>query len=89
MVTMFARHEVEDFGKWKAAYDAFDKERKTMGVTGDGVYRADDDPNNVTIYHRFANVDTARKFAGSARLKEVMKGAGVVGSPDIWITNEA
>jgi len=89
MATLFARHDVKDFAAWKAAYDAFDAERQTMGVTDHGVYRADDDPNQVTVYHHFESVDAAKAFAGSARLKEIMEEAGVVGTPDIWITNRA
>lgn len=89
MATLFVRHEVADFGKWKQAYDAFDEERKTMGVTGDGVYQADGNPNDVTVYHHFASMDAAKAFARSDRLKEVMKGAGVTGEPDIWFATKA
>ena len=89
MATMFARHEVKDFATWKASYDSFDKERKGMGVTGAGVYQAEDDPNNVTIFHEFQSMDAAKKFAGSDRLKEVMRNAGVVGAPEIWFTKRA
>jgi hypothetical protein len=84
MTTLFVRHKVRNFDKWKAAYDAFDAERKTMGVTGQGVYQADGNPNELTVYHEFSNLDKAKAFAGSDRLKEVMEGAGVVGSPDVW-----
>jgi hypothetical protein len=79
---------VKDFGKWKAAYDAFDGERKTMGVTGHGVYRSDDNPNEVTIYHHFTSIEEAKAFGDSPRLKEVMASAGVEGPPDIWFTNQ-
>jgi hypothetical protein len=88
MATLFVRHKVEDFGTWKKAYDAFDNERKTMGVTGHGVYQLEGNPNDVTVFHKFDNMDTAKNFANSDRLKEVMKGAGVVGSPDMWFTIE-
>jgi hypothetical protein len=88
MATLFVRHDVKDFGAWKVAYDAFDGERKTMGVTGHGVFQAEGNPNDVTVFHKFDNMDAAKQFAGSARLKEVMEGAGVVGSPTIWFTNE-
>jgi hypothetical protein len=84
MATMFARHKVNDFAGWKATYDAFDEERQRMGVTGHGVYQTDGDPNDVMVYHHFDTMDAARTFAGSARLKEVMQQAGVVGAPDIW-----
>ncbi len=88
MATLFVRHQVKEFGAWKTAYDAFDAERKTMGVTSHGVYQADGNPNDITVYHRFNSMDAAKEFAGSARLKQVMEAAGVVGAPDIWFTNE-
>ena len=87
MATLFVRHEVKDFGAWKAAYDAFDAERSGMGVTGQGAYQEDGNPNDVTVYHHFDNMEAAKSFAGSSRLQEVMQGAGVVGTPTIWFTN--
>ena len=89
MATMFVRHIVRDFDTWKAAYDAFDSERQTMGVIGHGVYQAEGDRNDVTVYHHFDSMDVAKSFAGSARLKEVMQQAGVKGTPDFWFTTKA
>jgi hypothetical protein len=86
MATMFVRHEVSDFGAWKKAYDDFDSERQSMGVTGHGAYQADGNPNEVTVYHHFDDMETARSFATSPRLQQVMKEAGVVGDPNIWFT---
>jgi hypothetical protein len=86
---MFVRHRVKDFAAWKTAYDEFDTERKSMGVTGEGVYQTDGDPNDVTVYHHFDNMETARAFMNSPRLKEVMEDAGVDGPPDVWFVNKA
>ena len=88
MAVLFVRHKVEDYGSWKAAYDKFDAERKTMGVMGHGVFQAEDNPNDVTIYHEFDTMDTAKSFVGSARLKEIMESAGVVGPPEMWFTTK-
>ena len=84
MATLFVRHDVADFGTWKKAYDDFDAERRTMGVTGHGVYQADGAPNSVTVYHHFDTMSAAKAFASSARLREVMTAAGVQGIPDVW-----
>jgi quinol monooxygenase YgiN len=89
MATLFVKHDVEDFGTWKRAYDAFSAERETMGVTGHGVYQAEGNPNNVTIYHHFESMDAAKAFMGSDRLREVMTGAGVQGEPDVWFAIKA
>ena len=88
MATLFVRHNVKEFGAWKTAYDAFDTERKSLGVTGHGVYQADDNPNDVTLYHHFDNMGAAKAFIDSPKLKEVMDSAGVIGPPDIWFTNQ-
>lgn len=88
MATLFVRHDVSDYERWRKAYDDFDAERKSMGVTDDGVYQADENPNDVTVYHEFDSIQAARAFAGSTRLREVMKSAGVEGEPRIWFTNK-
>ena len=89
MVRLFVRHKVADFSKWKKAYDDFDKERRGMGVAGDAVYQSADDPNDVTIWHDFASLQSGRSFVESARLREVMTSAGVAGTPTMWFTNPA
>lgn len=89
MVRMFVRHPVQDFTTWKQAYDDFDAERSEWGVRGDAVFQSVDDPNDVTVWHDFDDVDSAREFAGSERLREVMSSAGVAGEPTIWYTTPA
>jgi len=79
---------VADYAKWRKAYNDFDTERRSMGVSGHGVYQLDGNPNDVTVYHEFASIDAAKAFAGNPRLKEVMQAAGVEGAPDIWIANK-
>lgn len=87
MATLFVRHDVKDFATWKSAYDAFDAERIQMGVTGQGVYQSNDNPNEVTAYHHFDSMNAAKSFVESPRLKEVMQEAGVIGTPTIWLAN--
>jgi len=86
MATLFVRHTVADYTKWRTAYDDFDAERRSMGVSSDGVYQLDGNPNDVTVYHEFATAEAAKAFAASPRLKEVMSNAGVQGAPTVWIT---
>ena len=88
MATLFIRHRVADYGKWRKAYDDFDTERGGMGVSGHGVYKLDGNPNDVTIYHEFTSMQAAKAFAENPRLKEVMQAAGVQGEPDIWFANK-
>ncbi len=87
MATLFVRHNVADFETWKKAYDAFDAERLSMGVTGHSVYQADGDPCDITVYHHFDSMQKAKAFVESPRVREVMQQAGVRGTPDAWFTN--
>ena len=86
MATLFVRHTVADYSAWRKGYDEFDAQRRSMGVTSDGVYQLDGNPNDITAYHEFNSMDAAKAFAGSNELREAMGRAGVVGAPEIWFT---
>jgi hypothetical protein len=84
MVRVFLRHPVEDYGAWRVVYDDHDGMRRDMGVTGDGVYRAIDDPNDVTVWHDFEDAPSAETFVLSGELKLALTRAGVAAPPEIW-----
>jgi hypothetical protein len=74
---------VEDYDKWRAVYDDFDAYRKANGIVGHAVNQELGKPNQVIVYQQANDIETLRKFADSAELKETMQKAGVVGPPDI------
>lgn len=86
MTTLFVRHQTADYAAWRRVYDAFQAKAKTLGVQADAVYRAQDDPNNITVTHDFASLEAAQAFVGSTELQTAMHDAGVVGAPTIWFT---
>jgi hypothetical protein len=87
MVRLFIRHDVADYDTWREGYDAFDETRRGMGVTGDAVYQAVGNPNDVTVTHDFESEDAAKAVLSSPELKGAMANAGVVGEPQVWITS--
>lgn len=89
MVRLFVRHKVRNYAKWRKVYDAFDKERRAMGVLGAAVFRSADGGIDVTVWHDFATARKAKAFASSAKLRTAMREAGVLGAPKIWIATEA
>lgn len=89
MATLFVRHIVADNAAWRKGYDGFAATRRELGVTSDGVYQLDGNPNDLTVYHEFASMEAAKAFAASPELKEAMAQAGVQGHADIWFTNKA
>jgi len=64
MVRMFVRHKVNDYAAWRKAYDDFEATRASLGASGHGIFRAADDPNDVTAWHDFDS-SPARPISGS------------------------
>src|SRR5947207_11570807 len=89
MVRLFVRHTVADYAAWRQVYDAFDAQRRPMGVIAHAVYQSLDDPNDVTVWHDFATREQAEAFAGSEALRSAMQRAGVQGRPMVWFVTEA
>jgi hypothetical protein len=88
MATLFVRHQVEDYGTWRRAYDSVAPMQKRAGVVADAVYQADGDPNDVTVSHEFRSISEAKALAGSAELRDAMVSAGVIGAPTIWLAEK-
>ena len=49
-----------DGGEITIAKDGFHTERADMGVTVHAVYQAVDNPKNITVWHDFSSIDSAR-----------------------------
>ena len=88
MATLFVKHTVSDYSKWKSIYDRFASTRKEMGVTGASVHRDPNDANTLIVVHHFADLDAARGFVESEELKSAMANAGVSGPPEIWLAED-
>lgn len=89
MATLFVRHTVADYAAWRRIFDGFAPTQEAMGVTDKAVFRAADDPNDVTVTHEFATLEAAKAFAGSPELKGAMHDAGVTSVPSIWFATRA
>ena len=87
-VRVFVRHEVGDYASWKKAHDDFAPTRRKLGVTAQEVYRAIDNPNDVTVILDFKNIEKARAFAASPELRAAMEKAGITGTPQVWFTTK-
>jgi hypothetical protein len=89
MVRLFARHSVADYAAWRRAYDAFDAERRNLGVTAHAAYRSVNDPNDVIVWHDFDTRERAEAFMSSENLRRALERAGVQGQPTVWLAEEA
>jgi hypothetical protein len=88
MASMFMKHRVVDYAKWKPVFDEHESMRRAGGVTGHSVHCQADDPNVVIIALRVSDVNKAKQFAGSDELKAAMARAGVHRPPEIWFADD-
>ena len=89
MTTLFVRHQVADYARWRQVYDNFGPTQHRLGVKTQAVYRAADNPNDVTVTHDFAALEAAQQFAASDDLRNAMSDAGIIGEPTIWFASKA
>jgi len=83
MVTLFIKHDVSDYGKWKAVYDSFAQKRKAYGVVGANVWREAHSPQTIIVTHDFNTLAEATALASAEEMKAVMGEAGVISAPEI------
>jgi heme-degrading monooxygenase HmoA len=88
MAYILVKQNVEDYTKWKTAFDGNSTIRKRNGSEGGWVFRSSNDPNEVVVLMKWDNRDNAKKFLESDELKKVMQQAGVVGKPNINILDQ-
>jgi quinol monooxygenase YgiN len=88
MASMFIKHRVADYGKWKPAFDEHEPVRRQAGATAHSLHREADDPNVVIIAFRVEDIARAKEFVASDDLRAAMEQAGVVGPPEFWFAED-
>jgi hypothetical protein len=83
MSYLLVRHKVENFDTWKSAYDSHHTARAVAGLKEVHLLRNQSDPNDIVILFEAHDMEKARAFASSHDLRQVMKEAGVRGTPEI------
>ena len=89
MIKSLMYHKVEDFNKWKAAFDSFYQFRKNSGEQSYSVGTIEGDPNNVYVINDWNSMAEFEAFVQSPELAEAMKNAGVLEPPHKILLNEA
>ena len=80
-------HKVANYAKWKRAVNAAAKWRKASGEKCFYACRNSKSPNTVMVWCEWDNAARMKKFMKSAELRKAMKGAGVIGKPEIATFN--
>ena len=88
MASMFIKHRVADYARWKPVFDEHEPLRIEYGTVGHSLHRDADDPNVIIIAFRVNDLNRAKEFAGSDDLRSAMERAGVLGPPEIWFADD-
>lgn len=89
MAYLLVHHQVEDYNKWKHNFDAHASARSVNGSHGGKIFRNANNPNEVFVFLEWDSIENAQKFAQSQNIKEVMKNAGIVGTPAFYFVEES
>jgi hypothetical protein len=77
--------KIENFDKWKEAFDKHNATRDEYGINILNVFRGIEDRNKVTVIAEETKPDALKAFMGSEKVQLAMKDAGVLGPPEISI----
>lgn len=86
--SMIVKQEVEDFEKWKAAFDGAKEGRSKSGIVGGSVSRTVEDPNVVIVHMMGSDLEAMKSYATSERFKQAMEASGAKGEPEIWFATD-
>ena len=89
MAYILVQHTIEDYAKWKQAFDEHQPTREVSGSKGGFILRDANNPNQLTVLLEWDNLENARTFSSSDELREAMQRAGVLGPPTVSFLNEA
>ena len=85
MTILRIQHSVQNFERWKRAFDDDPLDRKATGVRRYLVHRPVTDPNFVMIDLEFDTVAEAERFLEKLRGLWAGPGGAVMRNPEAWI----
>lgn len=89
MVKTLMYHKVQDFGKWKAAFEGFIDVRKKAGEIDFSFGTLHNEPNTAYVINTWSSFEQVEGFLSNGELKEAMGAAGVLEAPTVIILNES
>ena len=73
MITLMARHQVDDWDKWFDLYQAQRGQLSQMGVTREAALRSSNDGNDVVVIHEFDSMGAAEEFLKATEAPDMVQ----------------
>lgn len=89
MATVIIHNRVSDYDRWFGVFSEMESYRRGYGATHHHVFRSASDPNEIVIVVEYSSVADAQAAVQDPQLRAAMERAGIVGPPQIWVTEEA
>lgn len=87
-VTLIVKVKVENFEKWKKAYDEADEFRKKLGIVIKGIYQSVEDDKSISLISDYPSIEMAKGMLANSEWESNQRKAGVIGGFDITFCNE-
>ncbi len=84
---MITEFKVEDFGKWKSAFDSMHSVRKQFGCTSEQIYQGRDNPNEIVTILLWGTHEQAHKWVESPELEAAKAKAGTGGPRNFYFVD--
>jgi heme-degrading monooxygenase HmoA len=80
MAKLIGELKVEDFEKWKSAFDSAHSLRKKYGCTSETIYRGSENPNELVTISLWESHEHAKNWINSPELAAIKAKAGTGGA---------
>lgn len=77
MVKLVGHLNVQEYNSWKGVFDSMKSVRKEFGSTGDQIFKAEGNDNEVMVLIEWDNKENAEKFRNSQQIKDALQRGGV------------
>jgi hypothetical protein len=81
--TLIVSIKVEDFAKWKSAFDEAVPMREKLGIKILAIYRSIGDANSISLISEYPSLEIAKAILASPEWEAAQKRAGVVGGFEV------
>ncbi|MBN2011409.1 hypothetical protein JW960_18905 [candidate division KSB1 bacterium] len=85
MSYVLIRQKVQNYAKWKNAFDeSAEKNRRPYGSQGGYIFRDADDPDTVSVLLKWNSAENMQRFLDNMKtdeMQQLLKAAGVLGPP--------
>ena len=82
------RARVEEFSRWRRAFEEQAEAREEAGSRGGHLFRAADDPDTVVAFLAWDDLKRARSYLESEEAREAWRAGGLDGEPETLYLEE-